>query len=178
MKKLYVYTIHLPDGTNAITPPYSDLIQLRKGTMSLITSLVMDPVLRDQLKAKASSDIAELKDSAKEYIRAGKEAAKARMPSPLKEPGKKLGSSYAYVKAWREANPEKYAEAKANEKLRKAGLLPDASVMKAEKQKKRKLNQLAVIKEELHRLRGSASIEYSRLNKKKKALELELGLVK
>ena len=167
MKKLYTYTIHLPDGTHAVTPPYKDLIQLRKGTMSLITSLVMDPVLRDKLKAKASSDIADLKDSNKEYVRANKASSKEERVNPLlgsgsmehlKIPGKPLSSSYAYQKQWRESNPESHA----------------ASVLKT---KIKRLNkELVKIKEDMFRLRGSASIEYTRLNKRKKFIEQELGL--
>lgn len=133
MKKLYTYTFHLPDGTHISTAPYHDLIQLRKAAMCLLTSLDLDPNIRATLKCKASNDIAELKLSIKEYDKqtkiAGKEKAKAPTKTArLKEPGKKLGSSYAYIKAWRLANPEKYAAAKEKEKLRKAGkLVPKAT---------------------------------------------------
>lgn len=135
MKKLYTYTFHLPNGTHVSTAPYCDLIQLRKAAMCLLTSLDLDPNIREILKCKASNDIAELKLSIKEFTKqtkiAGKEKAKAEKPTKtgaLKEPGKKLGSSYAYQKQWRLANPEKYAAAKEKEKLRKAGkLMPKAT---------------------------------------------------
>lgn len=147
MTKHYTYVFHLKDGTSHVTPVCRDLVRLRKEAMCLLTKLDLEPIEDEIQRRQASAAIAELRESEKLFASAIKAAAKEKRPSKLagsgsmahlKEPGKKLGSSWEYQKQWREKRKAELA------------LSPEAAVqMKLAKQKAGNATKIAKYKEQI-----------------------------